>query len=138
MRLPAAILVTLALASTPARHPVTSPHAAKTRAEVTADSLYDAGATDSLLAFSQRMLVRAGAQRDSVLLGRMLFYRGRARLALRDARAPDDFDRALELATALGDSSGRMQTLGLKAFVATNHGRYDESMRMNRERIVLA
>src|SRR5690242_10136022 len=111
MRLLAAILLTLALASTPGRAPVTSPHAAKTPAEATAESLYDAGATDSLLAFSQRMIDRAGAHRDSVLLGRMIFCRGRARLALRDARAPGDFDHALSLATALGDSSGRMQAL---------------------------
>jgi tetratricopeptide (TPR) repeat protein len=138
MRFLAAILLTLALASLPARAPVTSPHAAKTSAEVTADSLYDAGATDSLLGFSERVIARASARRDSVLLGRMLFYRGRARLALRDARAPGDFDRALELATVLRDSSGRMQALGLKAFVAVNQGHYDESIRMNRERIALA
>jgi tetratricopeptide (TPR) repeat protein len=137
MRLPAAILATLALAST-AHPPVTSRHTPKTAAEITADSLYDAGATDSLLAFSQRMIERAGARRDSVLLGRMIYCRGRARLALRDARAPADFDHALEIAIALGDSAGRMQALGLQAFVAVNQGRFDESIRLNRERMALA
>ncbi|HKW14582.1 MAG TPA: tetratricopeptide repeat protein, partial [Candidatus Krumholzibacteria bacterium] len=137
MRLLATILLTLVLASA-AHAPLTSRHTPKTAAEITADSLYDAGATDSLLAFSQRMIKRAGARRDSVLLGRMLYCRGRARLALRDAHAPADFDNALEIATALGDSAGRMQALGLKAFVAVNQGRFDESIRLNRERIALA
>lgn len=131
MRLLATILLTIALVST-------SPHTPKTPAEFRADSLFDAQSVDSLLAFSNRMIVRAAAGRDSVLLGRMTYHRGRARLALRDAHAPEDFDRALAIATELGDSAGRMQAMGLKAFVAVNQGRFEESIRLNRERIALA
>jgi tetratricopeptide (TPR) repeat protein len=127
----------LLLASSP-RPPRTSPHTPKTPAEATGDSLYDAGAIDSLLAFSNRMIARSAGERDSVLMGRMVYFRGRARLALRDARAPEDFDRALAIATALGDSAGRMQALGLQAFVAVNRGEFEESIRLNRERNALA
>jgi hypothetical protein len=93
---------------------------------------------DTLLVFSRRMIDHAVARHDSVLLGRMVYHRGRARLALRDVHAPDDFARALDIATALNDSAGRMQALGLQAFVAVNQGRFDESIRLNRERIALA
>ena len=137
MRLIPLILVCLLLASVP-RHPSTSPHTPKTPDEITGDSLYDAGAIDSLLAFSNRTITRARAQHDSVLLGRMIYFRGRARLALRDARAPEDFERALTISTALDDSAGRMQALGLQAFVVVNQGRFEESIRLNRERIALA
>lgn len=137
MRPIACILVCLLLASAP-RHPRTSPHTPKTPAEITGDSLYDAGALDSLLGYSRRVIAHAATQHDSVLLGRMIYFRGRARMALRDAHAPEDFDRALAIATALGDSAGRMQALGLQAFVAVNQGRFEESIRLNRERIALA
>lgn len=137
MRPIACIIVCLLLASAP-HPPRTSPHTLKTPAEVTGDSLYDAGAIDSLLAFSSRMIRRAGAQHDSVMLGRMIYFRGRARLALRDARAPEDFERAVAIAAALGDSAGRMQAVGLQAFVAVNEGDFAESVRLNRERIALA
>jgi len=123
MRLIPLILVCVLLASVP-RHPPTSPHTPKTADEITGDSLYDAGAIDSLLAFSNRTITRARAQHDSVLLGRMIYFRGRARLALRDARAPEDFERALTIATALDDSAGRMQALGLRAFVVVNQWRF--------------
>src|SRR5262245_59562065 len=137
MRPLASILRCLLLAAAPGP-PRTSPHTPKTPAEVTGDSLYDAGAIDSLLVFSNRMIKRASAARDSVLLGRMIYCRGRARLALRDARAPEDFEKALTISTALDDSAGRMQALGLQAFVAVNQGHFDTSIRLNRERIALA
>ncbi len=137
MRPLACILSGLLLVSAPGP-PRTSPHAPKTAAEVTGDSLYDAGAIDSLLTYSNRLIVRASAQRDSVVLGRMTYFRGRARLALRDARAAEDFDRALEIAVAVGDSAGQMQALGLQGFVAVNQGRFEESIRLNRERNALA
>ena len=131
MRLPATILLALALSST-------SPHTPRTPAESRADSLFDAQSFDSLLSFSNRTIARATAQHDRVLAGRMIYHRGRARLTLRDAHAPEDFDRALAIATETGDSSGRMQALGLQAFVAVNQGRFEESIRLNRERILLA
>ncbi|HET6349603.1 MAG TPA: tetratricopeptide repeat protein, partial [Candidatus Krumholzibacteria bacterium] len=133
MRLLSVILLAVLAASSPA--PVD--HTALS-ATVVADSMYDAGAIDSLAAYANRMMARASAQRDSVLLGRMIYYRGRARLALRDPHAPEDFARALEIATALNDSIGRMNALGLTAFVAVNQGHFDESIRLNEERIALA
>jgi tetratricopeptide (TPR) repeat protein len=84
------------------------------------------------------MITRASSQRDSVMMGRMVYFRGRARLALRDALAPEDFDRALAIAVAVGDSAGQMQALGLQAFVAVNQGKFEESIRLNRERNALA
>jgi CHAT domain-containing protein/tetratricopeptide (TPR) repeat protein len=133
MRFLLCILATLVLAA-PTRHP-SSP---RYPAEATADSLYDIHAVDSLFAFSGRMIARARAAGDSVLLGRMTYHRGRARLALRDARAAGDLDRALAIATALDDSTGRMHALGLKAFVAVNQGQFELSIALNEERIALA
>ena len=133
MRLLLCIFATLVLAA-PARR--TPPP--RYPAEVTADSLYDARAIDSLFAFSGAMIARARAQGDSVLLGRMTYHRGRARLALRDVRAGEELDRALAIATTLDDSTGRMHALGLKAFVAVNQGQFESSIALNEERIALA
>ena len=133
MRVIALILLAgLAASATAGVAPVSSPP------EVTADSLYDAGAMDSLLAYSKRIIARAEARGDSVLLGRMIYRRGRARLALRESHAAEDFDRALAIATALDDSLGRMHALGLKSFVAVNQAHFDESIQLNEERIRLA
>jgi len=106
--------------------------------EAIADSLYDAGQVDSLLRFSVRTMERAAQRGDSVMVGRMMVHRGRARLALRDPHAAEDFDRALAIASAQGDSFGQMRALGFKAFVLVNQGRLGESIRLNEERIVLA
>jgi len=125
-----AVLLPSASAGMPA--PAASPP------EATADSLYDAQAIDSLLAFSQRMLQHAAASGDSTRLGRMTYHRGRARLALRDPGAESDFDHAIGIAGAVGDSVGLMHALGLKAFVAVHQGRLEESIRLNEERVRLA
>ena len=103
-----------------------------------ADSLYEAGAYDSLLVFAARGVETALAQNDSVQLGRMLFYRGRARLALRDARARDDLDRALATSIAAGDSLGWVFGLGLRGFIVLNEGRLAESIRINEQRIEMS
>lgn len=132
MRLLLAILTTLVVSSAGRTAPGRLP------AEVIADSLYDAQAIESLFVFADGMVIHAQAAHDSVLLARMTYHRGRARLALRDPGAARDIDRALTIATAVNDSMGRMHALGLKAFVAVNQGRLDESIALNEQRIGLA
>lgn len=106
--------------------------------EVVADSLFDASAFDTLLAFSSRMMAVARASGDSARLGRMTFHRGRARLLLRDPGGAADFDRALSLAVASRDTTGWMAALGLQGVVASMAGRYDGAIVLNEERLRLA
>ncbi|HEU4365605.1 MAG TPA: CHAT domain-containing tetratricopeptide repeat protein [Candidatus Krumholzibacteria bacterium] len=103
-----------------------------------ADSLYEAGAYDSLLSFASRGVNAAVARSDAVQHGRMLFYRGRARLALRQPGAREDIDRAIAVATAAGDSLGWVHGLGLRAFIVLNEGRLAESILLNERRIAIA
>jgi tetratricopeptide (TPR) repeat protein len=84
------------------------------------------------------MIALAVARGDSTRLGRMTYHRGRARLALRDPGAEGDFDRAIAIAEAVGDTVGRMHALGLKGFSAVNRGALDESIAFNEERVRLA
>ncbi len=107
-------------------------------ADRVADSLFDAGANDSLLAFSQRELARARGVGDSLGVGRMIFERGRARYRLRLPGAAADLDRAHAIALTENDTLGWINALGVKSFFAMVDGRLDESLRLNRERIPLA
>jgi CHAT domain-containing protein/Tfp pilus assembly protein PilF len=103
-----------------------------------ADSLFNASAYDSLLAYSQHELDRARARGDSLGVGRMTLQRARARQLLRRGGASADAARALAIATTENDSLGRLNVLGLQGFIAIGEGRLDESLRLNAERIDLA
>ena len=104
----------------------------------TADSLFDASAFDSLLSFSMREIARARADGDTARFGRMTYQRARARLVLRLAGGDDDLEAALTLARAEEDTLGLVNALGVKSFLLVGRGQWDESLRLNAERIPLA
>ncbi len=106
--------------------------------DVRADSLFDAGEYDSLLSLATREIARASARGDSIHLGRMIFCRGRARFALHQPGAGEDFDEALSYATATRDTVGQINAIGLRSFVAVVEGRLDESMRLSERRLALS
>jgi tetratricopeptide (TPR) repeat protein len=123
-----AILAPLALPSgepVPARDP-----------DRTADSLFDASAFDSLLAFSSREVARARG--DSVRYGRMVYQRARARYVLNLPGGDPDLEAALAIARAQRDTLGLMNALGVKSYMLVGRGQWDESLRLNAERIPLA
>jgi CHAT domain-containing protein/Tfp pilus assembly protein PilF len=125
-----AILAPLALPSgepAPARDP-----------DHTADSLFDASAFDSLLAFSEREVVRARADGDTVRFGRMVYQRARARLILRLPQGDEDLEASLALARAHRDTLGLVNALGVKSYLLVGRGQWEESLRLNAERIPLA
>lgn len=130
MALAAAIVVSAAPSARSPRYP--GP------ADRRADSLFDASAYDSLLAFSQREITRARTRGDSMGVGRMTYQRGRARQILRRPGGLADFDRAHGIALTEGDTLGLINAIGVKSFFAMVDGRLDESLRLNAERIPLA
>ena len=103
-----------------------------------ADSLYYAGAYDLLLSFALHGIDAAHARGDSVQLGRMLVYRGRARLILRLPQARSDFSEAIDVATAAGDSLGWSLALGFEGLVALLDGQLDDSIALNERRLEIA
>jgi len=104
----------------------------------TADSLFDASAFDSLLSFSMREIERARADGDSARFGRMTYQRARARLVLRLPGGDDDLEAALTIARAEEDTLGLVNALGVKSFLLVGRGQWEESLRLNAERIPLA
>jgi tetratricopeptide (TPR) repeat protein len=106
--------------------------------DATAESLYVAGAYDSLLAFATRGVEDAAARGDSLRLGRMLVHRGRGLLLVRRPGAREDFDRAIALAENAGDSLGWATALGFRSLVSGFTGRFDESIRLNEQRNEIA
>jgi tetratricopeptide (TPR) repeat protein len=104
------------------------------RYDAIADSLFLAGAYDSLNSFSSRSVQSAAASGDSVLLGRMLVYRGRARMMLRVPDPRGDFDRAAAVSRAVRDSLGWSSAIGFQSLLAAIDGRLDECIRLNEQR----
>ncbi len=113
-------------------------HRTPSPSDRTADSLFDAASYESLLVFAQRHMKAARASGDSVAAGRMTYQRGRARQILRRPGGLDDFDLALARAEEERDTLGYVNALGVKSFFAMIDGRFDDCLRMNRERIPLA
>lgn len=103
-----------------------------------ADSLFDASAFDSLLAYSNREIVRARAGLDTVLFGRMTYQRARARFILNLPGGDEDLAVALSIARAHDDTVGLIGVLGVQSFMTVGRGQWDESLRLNAERIPLA
>jgi tetratricopeptide (TPR) repeat protein len=130
-------LLAFTLAVLTAGGPRATPPAARP-AEAVADSLFDAAAYDTLLAFAGRQAAIAEARGDRVRFGHMVFQRGRARLMLHRPGGPADFDRALSIAVAEKDTTGWMAALGLKGMVASMSARYQDAIALNRERLRLA
>ncbi len=137
MRHVVALFVLAAAIAVCAARPARSPRTASP-ADRTADSLFDATAYDSLLAFAQRELVRARANGDSLETGRMFYQRGRARQILRLPGGMKDFDRAHAIALTEGDTLGLISVIGVKSFFAMIDGNLDECLRLNAERIPMA
>ncbi|HXV15097.1 MAG TPA: CHAT domain-containing tetratricopeptide repeat protein [Candidatus Krumholzibacteria bacterium] len=135
-RLVTLIVLVSALAVSAAFPPRSSRHPGP--ADRTADSLFDAGAYDTMLAFVGRELTRARARGDSLGVGRMTYERGRARQILRVPGGLADLNRAHAIAVTENDSLGWINALGVKSFFAMVDGRLDESLRMNAERIPIA
>ncbi|MCI0453044.1 MAG: CHAT domain-containing protein [Candidatus Latescibacteria bacterium] len=135
-RLVTLIILVSALAAFAALPPRSHRHPGP--ADRTADSLFDAGAYQTLIAFAQRGIERARAAGDSMGVGRMTYERGRARQILRVPGGLADLDRAHAIAVTEGDTLGWINALGVKSFFAMIDGRLDECLRMNEERIPLA
>jgi CHAT domain-containing protein/Tfp pilus assembly protein PilF len=68
----------------------------------------------------------------------MLYQRGRARQLLTWPGGRADFDRAHAIAITEGDTLGLINVVGVKSFFAMLDGKFDESLRLNAERIPLA
>ncbi|MDH4037102.1 MAG: CHAT domain-containing protein [Candidatus Krumholzibacteria bacterium] len=108
------------------------------RYDALADSLFTAAAYDSMLALSSRSVEAALARGDSVMLGRMLVARGRARAMLRIPGSRADFDRAVLVSRTVGDSTGWSAALGLQSLMAAIDGRFDECIALNEQRNEIA
>ena len=135
LRVVLAAVLAVSAASSP--RAVRTPHSAGP-ADRTADSLFDAPAVDSLLAFAERELDAARARGDSIGVGRMTYQRARARQLLRLPGGIADLERALAVARAHNDTLGLVNALGVLSFFAVVDGRIDQSLAMNAERIRLA
>ncbi len=137
MRYVTALIVLVAAIVVCAARPVRTPRT-PTPTDRVADSLFDATAYDSMLAFAQRELVRARSRGDSMAAGRMIYQRARARQILARPGGRADLDRAHAIAVTEGDTLGLINVIGVKSFFAMIDGRLDESLRLNAERIPLA
>jgi tetratricopeptide (TPR) repeat protein len=118
----------------------TSPPA--TRLEVVVDSLFNAGAYDSVLVLTDSIIGRLRAAHttsDSVTLGRMLTAKGRTEIMVgRNEAAEVSLEESIRLARAVRDTTGLMTALGMKGFAVVSWGRFDECEALNRARLDLA
>lgn len=103
------------------------------------NDLFTTARYDSILALIPGYIQRAEAERDTVLLGRMLAQRGRVLTQIgRGAEGVHDIDRGLDLARACRDTIGWMPAAHYKGYYYTTVSRYDEAMRYFEERKQLA
>lgn len=103
------------------------------------ESLFTAGRYDSILTILPTFIRRAEATGDSVLLGRALAQRGRARLTLgRSDDAERDIDFGIRIAESVRDTVGLMIAVHFKAYVYTARGQYREALRSFERRLFLA
>ncbi len=103
------------------------------------EALFTAGRYDSVLTILPAFIRRAEATGDSVLLGRAITQRGRARLTLgRPADAEADIDAGIHIAESVRDTVGLMTAVHFKAYVYTARGQYDDAMRSFERRLFLA
>ena len=109
------------------------------RQEVVVDSLFNAGAYDSVLVLTSSLMEKARASADSVLLGRMLTLRGWTEVITRkSASGIESIDASIHISIAARDTTNWMAALGFKGFAVAWQGRYDECDELNRTRLELA
>ena len=83
------------------------------RQEVVVDSLFNAGAYDSVLVLTSSLIEKARASADSVLLGRMLTVRGCTEVITRkSASGMESIDASIHISIAAGDTTNWMAALG--------------------------
>jgi tetratricopeptide (TPR) repeat protein len=114
--------------------PVLPPHPA-----AVLDSLFAAGAYDSVLSLVPAVLEDAHARGDSTLVARALIIRGRVELTVRNSvDAERTLEEARRIAEAARDTARWSDALGFKSIATTFQGRYQESIELNEKRLNLA
>lgn len=101
------------------------------------DSLFAAGRYDSVTAVMPGMLERARSAGDSATVAHLLVLRGRMELARDARRAEATLEAARLTAEAAGDTADWSDALGFKSIATAFLGRYEESIELNRKRLVL-
>ncbi len=105
----------------------------------TINNLFTAAHFDSILHLIPGYIQRAGAENDSVLLGRMVAQRGRVLVAMgRNQEAERDIDLGIHMAESVRDTFGLMTAVHLKGNMFRARGNVDDAMRCFERRLDLA
>ncbi|HEX5130941.1 MAG TPA: CHAT domain-containing protein [Candidatus Krumholzibacteria bacterium] len=141
MRAGAALLVMVLVASSagPAVRPAAPGHTDRRPVEARLDSLFFDAHYDSLLRILPDLTRRAETEADSVLLGRLVFQRGRVEITLgHQQNAQGLFDVAIDIAMACRDTLGLLPALHFRAFVFRDQGHFDAAQRLFEHELDLA
>ncbi len=103
------------------------------------EPLFTAGWYDSILTILPAFIRRAEATGDSMLLGRAITQRGRARLTLGGPDdAEPDIDTGIRIAEAVRDTVGLMSAMHFKGYSYTARGQLQDALRCFERRLFLA
>ncbi|MFN0151932.1 MAG: CHAT domain-containing protein [bacterium] len=135
-------VATLAAATPSAMPQTTSRPPPRTTADsltAACDSLFLANQYDAILDRVQPIIRDAESSADTVLLGRALTQRGRARLVLgRLDEAEHDLERGIRLAESARDTTTIMPALHFRAMVFITRSRNEDALRSYERRLELA
>lgn len=102
------------------------------------DSLFRSGNFPALVDSASEHLAMADIRGDSVMIGRMLTALGRGQVMMGSPDGVTNLDHSILVSRTVRDTLNWMSALGYKSLVFTYYRRYDDSIALNRARLVLA